>query len=91
MWKKQVSKSGKWILLWLTVLTIIGTEVDCEKKEDFQKDYKQSDVVTFNDANYSIFKVEKLAKYNFFQVKEDCEFVKVTLKTRERFWWKNLL
>ena len=79
--KKQGSKIGKCIFWGLIALFIISIAFGGDGNDDFQKDYNQSDAVTFNDIKYTITKVEKTKGSNeFFQAKEGYEYVKVTLK-----------
>ena len=79
--KKQGPHIVKWILLGVFVLLLISCFAGGEEKEDFKKDYKQNEVVTFEGVNYSITKVEKTKGSNeYFQAKEGYEFVKVTIK-----------
>lgn len=70
----------KFLLCVFTVL-LIPCIIGCELQEEMQKDYKQNEVVTFEDVKYSITKVEKTKGSNkYFQAKEGYEFVKVTIK-----------
>lgn len=79
--KKQSPHIVKWILLGVFALLLISCFASGEEKEDFKKDYKQNEVVTFEGVNYSITKVEKTKGSNeYFQAKEGYEFVKVTIK-----------
>lgn len=75
------------IILGLLAIIIIGVSAGCEdiKDSDFQKEYKQSDVVTYKDVEYSITKVEKTKGSNkYFQAKDGYEFVKVTFKVENK-------
>lgn len=76
--KKQTHIFG-WIVLGILAIIIIGSIAG--GKEDFQKDYNQNDIVTYNDVQYSITKVEKTKGSNeYFQAKDGYEYVKVTIK-----------
>ena len=58
--KKKQSHLVRWIILGVLAVIIIGAIVGGgDNKEDFQKEYKQNDVVTYKDVKYSITKVEK--------------------------------
>ena len=79
--KKQGSHVARWILLGLFALLLVSCFAGGEENEEFKKDYKQNEVVTFEDVNYSITKVEKTKGSNeYFQAKEGYEYVKVTIK-----------
>ena len=79
--KKKQSHLFRWILLGVIAVFIVAAVVGNGKKEDFQKEYNQSDVVTYKDVSYSITKVEKTKGSNeYFQAKDGYEYVKVTIK-----------
>lgn len=71
----------RWILLGIVIIAIISAALGGKKEDSFQKEYNQSDVVTYKDVAYSITNVEKTKGENqFFQAKEGYEYVKVTIK-----------
>lgn len=83
--KKKQSHLVRWIILGVLAVVIIGTIVGSGDKKDFQKEYKQSDVVTYKDVEYSITKVEKTKGSNeYFQAKDGYEYVKVTIKIENK-------
>ncbi len=80
--KKKQSHLVRWIVLGILAVIIIGAIIGGGgNKEDFQKEYKQNDVVTYKNVKYSITKVEKTKGSNeYFQAKDGYEYVKVTIK-----------
>ncbi len=73
----------RWVLLGIIVIAIISAAFGGNKNDDFQKEYNQSDVVTYNDVEYSITSVEKTKGENqFFQAKDGYEYVKVTINIK---------
>lgn len=83
--RKKQSHIVRWIILGVLAVIIIGAIAGGGDKEDFQKEYKQSDVVTYKDVEYSITKVEKTKGSNeYFQAKDGYEYVKVTIKVENK-------
>lgn len=83
--KKKQSHIFRWILLGLLAIIVIGAIAGGGSEDNFQKDYKQSDVVTYKDVTYSITKVEKTRGSNeYFQAKEGYEYVKATIKIENK-------
>ncbi len=77
---KKQSHIVRWILLGILVVIIISS-IAGGGKDDFQKEYKQNDMVTYKNVNYSITSVEKTKGTNqYFQAKEGYEYVKVKIK-----------
>ena len=78
--KKKQSHLVRWIVLGVLAIIIIGAIIGGGgNKEDFQKEYKQTDVVTYKNVKYSITNVEKTKGSNeYFQAKDGYEYVKVT-------------
>jgi hypothetical protein len=78
--KKQGPKVVLWIIVGIILVAIIGSALG-GNKDNFQKEYKQNETVTFKDVNYTITKVEKTTGSNkYFQAKDGYEYVKVTIK-----------
>ena len=83
--KKKQSHIFRWILLGLLAIIVIGAIAGGGSEDNFQKDYKQGDVVTYKDIAYSITKVEKTKGSNeYFQAKEGYEYVKTTIKIENK-------
>lgn len=83
--KKQGPHILRWVLLGLFALIIVACVAGNGKdeKENLVKDYKQDQVVKYNDVEYSIVKVEKTQGTNeFCMPSEGNEFVKVTVKIK---------
>ena len=82
---KKQSHIVRWILLGLLAIVVIGAIFGSEEDDKFQKEYKQSDAVTYKDVNYSITKVEKTKGSNkYFQAKDGYEYVKVSIKIENK-------
>lgn len=83
---KKQSHIVRWILLGLLAIIVIGAIAGGGgNKDNFQKEYKQSDVVTYKDVNYSITSVEKAKGSNqYFQAKDGYEYVKVKIKIENK-------
>ena len=83
--KKKQSHIARWIILGILGVIIIGSVIGGGNNEDFQKEYKQNDVVTYKDVNYSITNVEKTKGTNqYFQAKDGYEYVKVKIKIENK-------
>lgn len=83
--KKKQSHIFRWILLGVLAVIIISAVAGGGSKEEFQKDYTQSDAVTYKDVVYSITKVEKTQGSNqFAKPKDGYEYVKVTVKIENK-------
>ena len=73
----------RWVLLGIIVIIILGSILEGSKEDNFQRDYNQSDTVTYNNIEYSITNVEKTKGENqFYQAKDGYEYVKVTIKIK---------
>ena len=82
---KKQSHILMWILLGLLAVIVIGTIFGGNEDENFQKEYKQSDIVTYNGVNYSITNVEKTKGSNeYFHAKDGYEYVKVKIKIENK-------
>lgn len=80
---KKQKHIGRWILLGIVVIAIISVVTGGSKKENFQREYNQGDVITYNDIQYSITNVEKTKGENMFlQAKDGYEYVKVTINIK---------
>lgn len=81
--KKKQGGIVKWIVIGLLVVVIFGSLLGGGEEETFVKDYKQDDVVTYEDVEYSIINVEKTQGTNeFCKPKNGKEYVKVTVKIK---------
>lgn len=78
--KKQGGGILKFVLIGIVAIAVLVGVIG-GSGEEFRTDYTQNEIVTFNDVNYSITKVEKTqGNYEFWTPKEGYEFVKVTVK-----------
>ena len=79
---KKQSHIVRWVILGILAIAIIGAVASGGEKDDnFQKEYKQDETVTYKKVNYSITGVEKTKGSNqYFQAKEGYEYVKVKIK-----------
>ena len=81
--KKKQGGLVKWIIIGILVFAILGGLFSGGDEETFVRDYEQDDVVTYEDIEYSIIKVEKTQGTNeFCKPKEGKEYVKVTIKIK---------
>ncbi|MBR3117391.1 MAG: DUF4352 domain-containing protein [Bacilli bacterium] len=73
------------VFLILIGIGMIGGIINSIKKANFQKDYKQLDVVTYEDVKYSITNVEKTEKDTIYSnAPSGYEYVKVTIKIENK-------
>ena len=84
--RKKQKHILRWIVLGIFAVIIIGVVAGGGgSKEEFQKEYTQSDTVTYKDVAYSITNVEKTTGTNqYFQAKEGYEYVKVNFKIENK-------
>ncbi len=98
--KKEVSKSAKtcpncgkklkkpiflYVILGIIVLAIVGGIISSKEEKQRKKDFKQNEVATYKDVEYSIVKVEKTQGTNeYFKPKDGYEYVKVTIKIENK-------
>lgn len=81
---KKQSHLVRWCVLGVLVVIIIGA-IAGKNNENTKKDYKQNEVVTYNDVNYSITSVARTKGTNqYFQAKEGYEYVKVNIKIENK-------
>lgn len=83
--KKQGPKIVKWVVIGLLALIVVSCVAGGgeDEKEKFVKDYTQDQVVTYEDVEYSIIKVEKTQGTNeFCKPKDGKEYVKVTVRIK---------
>ena len=80
--KKQGPHIVKWVVLGICALLVVSCFFGgSDEKEEFQKEYKQSDVVVYNDIKYSITKVERTKSLSDYESAEDgYEYIKVSIK-----------
>ena len=71
-----------WLIIIIAIVAIVViSSIAGGNEEKFETDYNQSDVVTYNDVNYSIIKVEKTKGSNeYCEPSEGKEYVKVTVR-----------
>ena len=73
------------VLLILFAIGAVGVIINSVKEANFKKNYKQSEIVTYKNVNYSIINVEKIEyKNNFSNASEGYEYVKVTIKIENK-------
>lgn len=92
---KEVSKSAKtcpgcgkkmkkpiilFVILGIIVLTIIGGMMAGKDEETRKKEFKQNEVATFKDVEYSITKVERTQGKEYFEAKDGKEYIVFTIK-----------
>ena len=79
---KKQSHVVRWIILGiLAIIVIAAIASGGGDKDNFKKEYKQNDIVTYKDVKYSITNVEKTKGSNkYFQAKDGYEYVKVKIK-----------
>lgn len=82
---KKQSHILRWILLGLLSVIIVIAIIGGKGEENFQKEYKQSDTVTYKDVSYSITDVKKTKRSNkYLQAKDGYEYVKVKIKIENK-------
>lgn len=75
----------RWILLVLLAIIVIGAITGGGDDNNFQKEYRQNDVVTYKDVNYIIIGVDKTKGSNqYFQAKDGYEYVKVKIRIENK-------
>lgn len=96
---KEVSKSAKrcpncgkkikksillYIILGIIALVIIGSIISGNEEKERQKKFKQNEVATYNDINYSITKVERTNGKEYFEASEGKEYIVITIKIENK-------
>ena len=83
--KKQGPKIFRWVIIGLILIAIIGVALNKKEEDNFKKEYKQDEKVTYKNVEYSITKVERTKGSNeFFKAKDGYEYVKVTIKIENK-------
>lgn len=82
---KNIFKNLVLVLVLFVVVTVItGCSTEIEDS-DMKKDYMQSEVVTYNDVDYTIVNVEKTQGSNeWIKPEEGNEYVKVTIRIENK-------
>lgn len=66
-------------------LTDYTEKITTTEKKEVKKEYKQDEIASYKQVNYSITKIEKTKGSNeYFQAKEGYEYVKVTIKIENK-------
>lgn len=96
---KEVSKSAKtcpncgkklkkpivlFIILGIIALAIIATVFSGNKEKERQKEFKQNEVATYKDINYSITNIERTNGKEFFKASEGKEYILITIKIENK-------
>lgn len=96
---KEVSKSAKrcpncgkkikkpialFVVLGIIVLAIIGSIITSNKEEARQKEFKQNEIATYNDVDYSITKVERTNGKEYFEASDGKEYIVITIKIENK-------
>ncbi len=92
---KEVSKSAKvcpncgkkmkkpivlFVILGIIVLAIVGSMLSNKEEEARIKEFKQNEVATYKDIEYSITKVERTQGQEYFEAGDGKEYIVFTLK-----------
>lgn len=68
------------VILGILALAIIGGVIASNQEASRKKEYTQNEVVTYNDINYSITKVERTAGDKYFEAKAGKEYIIISIK-----------
>lgn len=83
--KKLKKPIGLFIVLGIVVLAIIGGMSASKDEEKRQKEFKQNEVATYKDVDYSIVNVEKTqGSSEYIKPKDGYEYVKVTIRIENK-------
>ena len=83
--RKRQSGIGKWIIIGIVAIAIIGIVMSNKEEKERKKDFSQKEIASYKDVNYSITKVEKTqGKNQYFKPKNGYEYVKVTVKIENK-------
>lgn len=96
---KEVSKSAKrcpncgkkmkkpivlYVILGIVVLAIISSIVAGNEESARKKEFKQDEVATFKDVNYSITNVERTKGKEYFEASAGKEYIIITIKIENK-------
>ena len=96
---KEVSKSAKtcpncgkkmkkpialFVILGIIVIIIISAIASGNKEEARQKEFKQNEVATYKDVNYSITNITRTNGKEYFEAKDGKEYIVVTIKIENK-------
>lgn len=74
----------RYIFLGIIILAIIGGVIACNAEKPRKKEFKQDEVATYNDVEYSITKVERSNGVEFFEPEEGKEYIIINLKIENK-------
>ncbi|MEG1345059.1 MAG: DUF4352 domain-containing protein [Bacilli bacterium] len=96
---KEVSKSAKscpncgkklkkpivlFVILGIIVIAIIGAMISGKEEDSRKKEFKQNDVATYKNVDYSITKVERTIGKEYFEAKDGKEYIVITIKIENK-------
>ena len=96
---KEVSKSAKtcpncgkkmkkpialFVILGIIVIIVICSIISGNKENARQKEFKQNEVATYNDINYSITNVQRTNGEEYFSAKDGKEYIVITIKIENK-------
>lgn len=96
---KEVSKSAKrcpncgkkmkkpialYIILGIIVIAIISSIITGNKEKARKKEFKQNEIATYKDVNYSITNVERSNGQQYFEASDGNEYIIITLKIENK-------
>lgn len=74
----------RYVLLGIVILAIIGGVMACKDEDSRKKEFKQDEVATYKDVDYSITKVERSDGVEFFEPEEGKEYIIINLKIENK-------
>lgn len=82
--RKMKKPIGLFVFLGIITIIIIGSIISGNEEKARKKEFKQNEIATYKDVDYSVIKVERTNGKEYFEAKDGKEYIVITLKIENK-------